>query len=35
MAKAYLKCKHFQKVGDVNRECGQWIVTYILWPVTA
>ena len=30
MAKAYLKCKHFQKVGDVNKACRQWNVTCII-----
>jgi hypothetical protein len=27
IAKVYLKCKHFQKVGDVNKACRQWNVT--------
>ena len=35
MAKAYLKCQHFQKVGDVSKACRQWNVTCILWPATA
>ena len=30
LTKAYLKCKHFQKVGDVNKACRQWNVTCIL-----
>ena len=30
MAKAYLKCKYFQKVGDVSKACRQWNVTCIL-----
>jgi tRNA U34 2-thiouridine synthase MnmA/TrmU len=29
-AKAFLKCKHFQKVGDVSKACRQWNVTCIL-----
>jgi hypothetical protein len=35
MANAYLKCKHFQKVGNVNKVCRQWNVTCIIWSVTA
>ena len=30
MAKAYLKYKYFQKVGDVSKACRQWNVTCIL-----
>ena len=30
MAKVYLKCKHFPKVGDVSKACRQWNVTCIL-----
>ena len=34
-AKAYLKCKHYQKVCDVNKACRQWNVTCIPLPATA